>query len=125
MYILYLTLPSLLSMEANCSSSRITMWGVEVLLFLVAAKDFLVALELFSLIVRATGFFSTSFLQFQLVAVFFLLNFNISMFPSGGFISSVHVCLKSFGILLLFLYHHVCMLLVKMVFLVLLSYPSA
>lgn len=69
-------------------SARIDKEGLSCSIF-CPTKDVLVALELVWRIVRATGFFSTSFLQL----LFFVLNLNVSMFPSGGFISSVHVCL--------------------------------
>lgn len=72
------------------------MWEVEVLFFLSPLKIVRVALEQFGVIINTTGSFSassTSFLRFHSIAVFFLLNFDVSVFPSGGFISSVHVCL--------------------------------
>lgn len=123
MVIPYLTLPSL---WIQITPSQINIWGVEVLLwvFLVATKDFMVAVRLAWVTVRAAGFFSASFLQLQLVAIFFLLNLNISVSLRWLYFICACMSVKSFGILLLFLYHHVCTLLIQMAFLVLLSYAS-
>lgn len=68
----------LFSFPSFCVSE--SLWEVEVL-FSSPLLKIRVALEQFGVIINTTGSFSTSFLQFHSIAVFFLLNLDVLCFP--------------------------------------------